>query len=127
MRAIAYRLDVERTNDQVKGSLHGVPNLVKDSKWVRRQDRVRDSNCLDFDTATELGMNTTAGSFVLLKDGGELVGDTFVIKQLRNAGTIILAKANLMEVGSYVSTPQPTNIDCFGYFENVLARKSIGR
>ncbi|CAG8213152.1 unnamed protein product [Penicillium olsonii] len=42
-------------------------------------------------------MNTTAGSFVLLKDGGEVVGDSFVIKQLRNAGAIILAKANLME------------------------------
>lgn len=61
--------------------------------------------CLDFDTATELGMNTTAGSFVLLKDGGEVVGDAFVIKQLRNAGAIILAKANLMEVGSCVYIP----------------------
>lgn len=58
--------------------------------------------CLDFDTATELGMDTTAGSFVLLKDGGEVVGDAFVIKQLRNAGAIILAKANLMEMGSCV-------------------------
>ncbi|OQD60709.1 hypothetical protein PENPOL_c021G08157 [Penicillium polonicum] len=81
VRAIAHRLDAERTNGQVRSPLHGVPILVKDN----------------FDTATELGMNTTAGSFVLLKDGGEVVGDAFVIKQLRNAGAIILAKANLME------------------------------
>lgn len=50
-------------------------------------------------------MNTTAGSFVLLKDGGEVIGDAFVIKQLRNAGAIILAKANLMEVSSFVFIP----------------------
>lgn len=43
-------------------------------------------------------MNTTAGSFVLLKDGGQVVGDAFVIKKLRDAGAIILAKANLLEV-----------------------------
>lgn len=43
-------------------------------------------------------MNTTAGSYVLLEDGGETVGDAFVIKRLRDAGAIILAKANLDEV-----------------------------
>lgn len=45
-------------------------------------------------------MNTTAGSFVLLQNGGEVVGDAFVIKRLREAGAIILAKANLMEVSA---------------------------
>lgn len=43
-------------------------------------------------------MNTTAGSYVLLEYAGEAKGDAFVVKRLRDAGAIILAKANLDEV-----------------------------
>lgn len=45
-------------------------------------------------------MNSTAGSYVLLEAGGTVVGDAFVIKKLRDAGAIILAKASLDEVKS---------------------------
>ncbi|KAH6869696.1 amidase signature domain-containing protein [Thelonectria olida] len=81
VRTIARKLDSERARGEVRSPLHGVPIIVKDN----------------FDTDSALGMNTTAGSFVLLQDGGEVVGDAFVIKRLREAGAIILAKANLME------------------------------
>lgn len=43
-------------------------------------------------------MNSTAGSYVLLEAAGAVVGDAFVIKKLRDAGAIILAKASLDEV-----------------------------
>lgn len=44
VRAIAHRLDVERTNNQVRSPLHGVPILVKDSKWMRREERGSNTN-----------------------------------------------------------------------------------
>lgn len=50
-------------------------------------------------------MNTTAGSFTLLKDGGKTVGDATVIKKLRKAGVIILGKANLQEVCEFPLSP----------------------
>ncbi|KAF4972518.1 hypothetical protein FSARC_942 [Fusarium sarcochroum] len=81
VKAIAKKLDDERTSGKVRSPLHGVPILVKDN----------------YDTDPTLGMNTTAGSFVLLETGGHVIGDAFVIKRLRDAGCIILAKANLME------------------------------
>lgn len=41
-------------------------------------------------------MNTTAGSYALQDQ--KVKGDAFVIKKLRDAGVIILAKSNLNEV-----------------------------
>ncbi|KAH7129167.1 amidase signature domain-containing protein [Dactylonectria macrodidyma] len=81
VRAITKRLDKERLKGKIRSPLHGVPILVKDN----------------YNTDVELGMNSTAGSYVLLEDGGEAIGDGFVIKRLRKAGAIILAKANLDE------------------------------
>lgn len=43
-------------------------------------------------------MNTTAGSFILYHAAGDVVGDAFVVKRLRDAGAIILAKSSLMVV-----------------------------
>lgn len=60
-------------------------------------------NSIDFNTAPTLGMNSTAGSYVLLNHGGQAKGDAFVVKRLRDAGAIILGKANLQEVGNSTS------------------------
>jgi amidase len=54
----------------------------------------------NFNTDVELGMNTTAGSYALL--GSEVRRDAFVISKLRNAGVLILGKANLQEVRVWI-------------------------
>lgn len=74
---IAEQLDREREAGTVRGPLHGIPILVKDN----------------IDTADR--MTTTAGSYAL--DGSIPLQDSFVAQRLREAGAIILGKANLSE------------------------------
>ena len=77
--AEARALDAERKAGKVRGPLHGIPIVLKD-------------NYNTFD------MPTTAGSQLLA--GSVPPADAFVIKKLRNAGAIILAKVNLSEFAS---------------------------
>ena len=81
---IADTLDAERRSGHVRGALHGIPTLVKDN----------------IDTAD--GMRTTAGSFAI----GEVTParDAFVVERLREAGAVILGKANLSEWANFRST-----------------------
>ncbi|HET9249724.1 MAG TPA: amidase [Actinomycetota bacterium] len=81
---IADALDAERRSGRVRGPLHGIPVLVKDN----------------LDTADR--MKTTAGSFAL----GEVTPrrDAFVVERLREAGAVILGKANLSEWANFRST-----------------------
>jgi amidase len=81
---IARELDAERRQGKVRGPLHGIPILVKDNFATR--DR----------------MATTAGSLALL--GAEVPRDAFVIRRLRQAGAVILGKANLSEWANFRST-----------------------
>lgn len=37
---------------------------------------------IDYDTDVRLGMNTTAGSFILYHAAGDVVNDAFVVKKL---------------------------------------------
>ncbi|NBD23130.1 amidase [Paenibacillus sp. T1] len=74
--ATAKALDDERKAQGPRGLLHGIPIIVKDN----------------YDT---LGMPTSAGC-TCLKDN-QTVSDAFMIKKLKDAGAIILAKANLSE------------------------------
>ncbi|KAH8694488.1 amidase signature domain-containing protein, partial [Ilyonectria robusta] len=90
VRTIAKHLDRERSKGKIRSPLHGVPILVKDSTLNPPQT-------FYYNTDVELGMNTTAGSYALLEYAGEAKGDAFVVKRLRDAGAIILAKANLDE------------------------------
>ncbi|KAG9127791.1 hypothetical protein FRC07_009178 [Ceratobasidium sp. 392] len=73
----AVALDVERKLKGKRSPLHGIPILVKDN----------------ISTLAAEGMNTTAGSYALV--GSIVPGDAFVITKLREAGAIILGKANL--------------------------------
>ncbi|HEV3497910.1 MAG TPA: amidase family protein, partial [Actinomycetes bacterium] len=81
---IAAGLDAERRQGKVRGPLHGIPILVKDNFATRDQ------------------METTAGSLALV--GAEVPRDAFVIRRLRQAGAVILGKANLSEWANFRST-----------------------
>jgi len=74
---IADALDKERKDKGPRGPLHGIPVLIKDN--VATKDR----------------MQTTAGSLALV--GSKPPADAFVARKLREAGAVILAKANLSE------------------------------
>ena len=81
---IADALDRERAEGRVRSPLHGVPILVKDN----------------IDTAD--GMTTTAGSLAL---GGSIpVEDSRLAQRLREAGAVLLGKANLSEWANFRST-----------------------
>jgi amidase len=81
---IAAALDRERKANGPRGPLHGIPVVVKDN----------------FDTADQ--MTTTAGSMAL--EGSIPASDSFVVRNLREAGAVILAKANLSEWANFRST-----------------------
>ena len=75
----ARALDVERKATGKRSPLHGIPVVLKDN----------------FDT---FDLATTGGS--LLLEGSVPPDDAFVVKKLRDAGAIILGKANLSEFAS---------------------------
>jgi len=75
----AKALDAERKAGKVRGPLHGVPIILKD-------------NYNTFD------LPTTAGSQLL--EGSIPPADATVVKKLRAAGVIILAKVNMSEFAS---------------------------
>jgi amidase len=77
---IANRLDEERENGHVRSRLHGIPFLVKDN------------------IATKDKMQTTAGSAALV--GTVVPGDARIVTLLREAGAVLLGKANLSEFAS---------------------------
>ncbi len=79
--SIAQHLDNERRRGHVRGPLHGIPVLVKDN------------------IATDDNMQTTAGSLALL--GSHVPADAVIIQQLREAGAVILGKANLGEWANF--------------------------
>jgi len=79
--AIAQALDSERRAGKVRGPLHGIPIVIKDN----------------LDTADR--MMTTAGSLAL--EGSPARRDAFVVRRLRAAGAVLLAKANLSEWANF--------------------------
>lgn len=81
---IAAALDAERRQGAIRGPLHGLPVLVKDN------------------VATVDPMETTAGSYALA--GLRPVEDAFLVQRLREAGAVVLGKANLSEWSNFRST-----------------------
>jgi amidase len=82
--SIAEGLDLERKGGKIRGPLHGIPILVKDN--INTGDQ----------------MLTTAGSLALM--GNRAKEDAFVMKQLRNAGVVLLGKTNLSEWANFRSS-----------------------
>ncbi len=82
---IARTLDWERAEGHVRGPLHGIPILLKD--------------CI----ATADRMQTTAGSLALV--GSTVPRDAGVVTKLRDAGAIVLGKANMSEWNAFRGWP----------------------
>jgi len=81
---IAAALDAERLKSGPRGPMHGIPVVLK----------------ANIDTADQ--METTAGSLAL--KGHHPPADAFVVTKLREAGAVILGKANLSEWANVRST-----------------------
>lgn len=79
----AKELDKERQNGNIKSSIHGIPIIVKDNIDV-------------------LGTATTAGSKALSDNYPN--EDALVIQKLKDAGAIIIAKANMSKFAFYASS-----------------------
>jgi len=75
----ARALDAERKGKGPRSPLHGIPIILKDN----------------FDTSD---MPTTGGSVLL--EGSVPPDDAFVVKKLRDAGAVVLAKVNMSEFAS---------------------------
>jgi amidase len=80
--AEARASDKTRADGAPRGPLEGIPVLVKDNIQVA-------------------GMPTTAGSPALLNAQS---GDAFLVRRLREAGAVIIGKANLSEWANFRST-----------------------
>ncbi|MEW5940800.1 MAG: amidase family protein, partial [Chloroflexota bacterium] len=78
---IASSLDRERVAGHARGPLHGIPLVLKDN----------------IDTADK--MQTTAGSLAL--EGNHAQRDAGLVEKLREAGAVILGKANLSEWANF--------------------------
>lgn len=89
----ADRLDAERAAGKVRGPLHGVPVLLKDN--IGTND-----------------MPTTAGSIAL--EGSVPDADAYLTARLRDAGAIILGKANLSEFANWVHLGMPNGYSSLG-------------
>ncbi|MUK89821.1 amidase [Ornithinibacillus sp. L9] len=91
---IAEALDIERNQKGARGPLHGIPILLKDN----------------IDTADKT--HTTAGSIALKDHYAE--EDAFITKKLREAGAVILGKANLTEWANFMTVDMPNGYSSHG-------------
>ena len=91
---IARALDQERATSGSRGSMHGIPVVLK----------------ANIDTADQ--MDTTAGSLALA--GHKAPQDSFMVAQLRESGAVLLAKANLSEWANFRSTKSSSGWSSIG-------------
>lgn len=82
-RAEADALDAERRTRGPRGPLHGIPVVVKDNYETK-------------------GMVTAAGSIALAANRPDR--DAFLVKKLRDAGAIVIAKTNMHELAAGITT-----------------------
>lgn len=91
---IAEALDVERALHGPRGPMHGIPVLLKDN----------------IDTGDKL--HTSAGSLALADSCAEK--DAFIAKRLRDAGAVILGKANMTEWANFMTENMPNGFSSRG-------------
>lgn len=91
---IAESLDVERSLQGPRGPMHGIPVLLKDN--INTGDK----------------MHTSAGSLALADSfAGE---DAFLVTKLREAGAIIMGKANMTEFANFMTNGMPSGYSSRG-------------
>ncbi|MDB4913316.1 MAG: aspartate tRNAAsn/Glu-tRNAGln amidotransferase subunit and related amidase protein [Gemmatimonadetes bacterium] len=76
-------LDKERRAGHVRGPLHGIPVILKDNYGTR-------------------DMPTSAGSIALA--GNQPAADAFQVRRLRDAGAVIIGKANMHELAAGITS-----------------------
>ncbi len=91
---IADALDRERRSGGTRGPLHGIPILLKDNLDTR--DR----------------MHTSAGSLAMAKSRAP--GDSTVAARLRQAGAVLLGKANMTEWANFMTVGMPNGYSSRG-------------
>jgi amidase len=84
--------DQRRTSDTSRGPLDGIPVLVKDN-------------------VSAAGLPATAGSPALLRAADP---DAFLVTGLRQAGAVIIGKANLSEWANFRSRPSSSGLSTLG-------------
>lgn len=105
--AVARALDAERLAGASRGPLHGIPVLLKDN--VATGDRMR----------------TTAGAAALAEARSDR--DSFIARRLREAGAVILGKANLSEWANYMTSRSTNGYSALGGFtRNPRGRFDVG-
>jgi amidase len=92
--SIAASLDAERANGTVRGPLHGIPMFIKNN------------------IATADAMNNTAGSYALL--GAKVPRDSTMAAKLRQAGVVLLGKANLSQWANFRSNNSTSGWSAYG-------------
>jgi len=92
--SIAQSLDEERANGTLRGTLHGIPILIKNN------------------IATMDKMNNTAGSYSLI--GAKVPRDSTIAAKLRAAGVIILGKTNLSQWANFRSDNSSNGWSAYG-------------
>jgi amidase len=91
---IADMLDGERQKGHVRGPLHGIPIMLKDT--INTADK----------------MHTSAGSLALA--GNLAPYDAHVVTRLRRAGAILLAKTNMTELANFMGENMPPGYSARG-------------
>ncbi|MGZ4596477.1 MAG: amidase family protein, partial [Actinomycetes bacterium] len=89
----ARALDTERARAKVRGPMHGIPVIVKDN----------------IDVA---GLPTSAGSLAL--EHSVPAADAALVTRLRDAGAVVLGKANLTEFANFMADDMPSGYSSLG-------------
>ena len=107
-RDVARQRDDELAGGKTRGSLHGIPVLIKDNVMAGR------------------GMATTAGARALA--GFHSAREATLVRRLRAAGAIILGKTNMTEFADYVSEVMPSGFSGVGgMVVNPFSMEGYGR
>lgn len=91
---LAHLSDVQRTNGESKGSLQGIPVLLKEN------------------IATDDSLATTAGAIALADSPAS--HDAYLVRQLRDAGAIVLGKTNMTEWANWMHMSFANGYSAFG-------------
>ena len=90
----ALQLDQERRENVVRSLVHGIPILLKDN------------------ISTCDNLHTSAGSLAL--EDNYALRDAFIVKKLREAGAVIIGKANMTEWANFISYSMPDGFSARG-------------